>query len=101
MFMVLLNLSGNKERAAEYMAGHRTWLQKGFDDGVFLTSGNLVAQPGGGILIHGLSEEEVQARLSQDPFVAHEIVTVQILEITPTKTDPRMAFLLENVRQDT
>lgn len=95
MFIVLLKISGSKERAAEYMAEHKAWLQQGFDEGVFLASGNLSGQPGGGILVHGLSEAEVQQRLAQDPFVVHGIVTAQVIEITPSKTDPRLAFLLE------
>lgn len=97
MFIVLLNISGSKEQAAKHMAEHKAWLQNGFDDGVFLASGNLSGPPGGGILIHGLNEDELQQRLNQDPFVIHGIVTVQIIEITPSKTDPRMAFLLESV----
>jgi len=94
VFIVLLKMTGSKERAAECMAEHKAWLQKGFDDGVFLASGNLTGQPGGGIVVHGLDEAEVQQRLSQDPFVLHSIVTVQVIEITPSKTDPRLAFLL-------
>lgn len=94
MFIVLLKMSGSKERAADYMAEHKAWLQQGFDDGVFLTSGNLTGQPGGGIVVHGPTEVELQQRLGQDPFVAHGIVTSQVFEITPSKTDPRLAFLM-------
>lgn len=97
MFIVLLNISGSKELAAKHMAEHKAWLQNGFEEGVFLASGNLSGQPGGGILIHGLNEDELQQRLNQDPFVIHGIVSVQIIEITPSRTDPRMAFLLESV----
>jgi uncharacterized protein YciI len=97
VFIVLLNISSSKEQAAIHMAEHKAWLQNGFDEGVFLASGNLSGQPGGGILIHGLSEDQLQQRLNQDPFVIHGIVTVQIIEITPSKTDPRMAFLLESM----
>ncbi|MDO8459168.1 MAG: YciI family protein [Burkholderiaceae bacterium] len=96
MFIVLLKISGSKERASEWMAAHKAWLQQGFDEGVFLASGNLTGQPGGGILVHGLSEAEVQQRLSQDPFVIHGIVTVQVIAIMPSKVDPRLAFLLES-----
>lgn len=95
MFIVLLKISGSKERAAECMAEHKAWLQQGFDEGVFLASGNLTGQPGGGIVVHGLSEAEVQQRLGQDPFVIHGIVTAQVIGITPSKVDPRLAFLLK------
>lgn len=96
MFIVLLKISGNKERTTECMAAHKAWLQQGFDDGVFLVSGNLAGQPGGGILVHGLSEAEVQQRVNQDPFVIHNIVTVQVIGITPSRVDPRLTFLLDS-----
>lgn len=96
VFIVLLKMSGNKERAAEYMAEHKAWLQQGFDDGVFLASGNLTGQPGGGIVANGLSEAEVRQRLGQDPFVIHGLVSVELIGITPSRTDPRLAFLMES-----
>ena len=96
MFIVLLKITGSKERAAEVMAEHKAWLQKGFDDGVFLASGNLTGQPGGGIVVYGLKEAELQQRTSQDPFVRYGIVAVEIIEITPSNVDPRLAFLLND-----
>ena len=41
----------------------------------------------------GLSRAELEARLQQDPFVAEDVVRVDIVEITPRRTDPRLAFL--------
>lgn len=46
MFVVLLKFSTNKSRAGEWMSDHKAWLQKGFDDGVFMASGSLQGQQG-------------------------------------------------------
>ena len=36
MFIVILRFSDNKEKAGDFMEGHKKWLQSGFDDKVFL-----------------------------------------------------------------
>ena len=41
MFIALLKFSGNKSRAGQFMEGHKEWIQRGLDDGVFLLVGSL------------------------------------------------------------
>ena len=94
MFVVSLKMTGTREQAAPWMAAHKEWLQAGFDDGVFLAAGNLLGQPGGGILVHGLDEAALRQRLALDPFVAHGIVDVALAGFTPARTDGRLDFLL-------
>ena len=95
MFIILLKFSDNKPQAGQYMAGHKSWLQAGFDDGVFLASGSLQPNQGGGIIAHNTSLPELEGRMKKDPFVEHNIVTAQITELDISKTDQRLAFLLE------
>jgi uncharacterized protein YciI len=95
MFIVLLKLTSGKERAGQFMEGHKAWLQRGFDDGVFVLAGGLQPNLGGGILAHGTSLSDLQNRVKSDPFVAEEIVTAEILEITPSRTSEQLKFLLE------
>ena len=38
MFFVLLRFSDNKGRATQFMEGHKEWIKRGFDDGVFCWS---------------------------------------------------------------
>jgi len=33
MYVVLLNFAANKARAGDFMAGHKAWLKRGFDEG--------------------------------------------------------------------
>jgi len=94
MFIVLLRFSGNKARAGDFMDGHRAWLQRGFDDGVFLLAGTLQPGIGGAILADGGTLEEMEARVGEDPFVAENVVTAEILDMTASKADDRLAFLL-------
>jgi len=93
MFIVLLRFSSNKGQASRFMEGHKEWIKRGFDDGVFLLVGNLQPNLGGGIVAHNTSLSDLQSRVDDDPFVAEGIVSAEILEITPSKSDERLTFL--------
>lgn len=94
MFIVLLRFSANKAQAGQFMDGHNEWIRRGFEDGVFLLVGSLQPNQGGGIVAHNTTLPELQARVNADPFVAENVVSAEILEITPGKADDRLKFLL-------
>lgn len=99
MFIVLLKFSENKANAKKYMEAHNTWIKQGFDDGVFLLVGSLVdsIEPslGGSVLAYNTSREELEQRVQADPFVAENVVSAEIIEISPKKVDERFNFLKE------
>ncbi len=94
MFVVLLKFSDNKARAGQLMDGHKAWIQRGLDDGIFLLVGSLQPNRGGGILAYNTTLFDLENRVNDDPFVAEKVVTAEILEIAPTKVDTRLEFLL-------
>ena len=93
MFVVLLKFSDNRHKAGEFMAGHKAWIDRGFDDGVFLLAGSLHPKQGGFILAQGLGRVALEARVEADPFVAENVVAAEILEVSPARTDGRLDFL--------
>jgi uncharacterized protein YciI len=93
MFIVLLRFSSNRNSAGQFMEGHKEWIKRGFDDGVFLLVGSLQPNLGGGIVAHNTSLIELRSRVNSDPFVAEKIVDAEILEITPSTSDERLKFL--------
>lgn len=95
MFIVLLKFSDNKSKAGELMEDHNAWIKQGFDDGVFLLVGSLQPGLGGSIVAHNTTREAIEARVNADPFVSDNVVTAEILEITPAKADQRLEFLVE------
>lgn len=94
MFVVLLKFAENRAEAGRFMEDHKAWLKRGFDDGVFLVSGNLQPGLGGGILAHNSSRAALEALVEADPFVAEKVVTAEIIEIAPSRADDRLGFLL-------
>ena len=95
MFVILLKFSDNKSKASQFMEGHKAWIKRGIDDGVFLVVGSLQPNLGGGIVAHNTSLLELKIRVDADPFVVENVVSAEILEITPSLTDKRLAFLLD------
>lgn len=95
MFIVLLKFSSNKGQAGQFMEGHKEWIKRGFDNGVFLLAGSLQPNLGGGIVAHNTSLSDLHSRVNEDPFVANDVVNAEILEITPAKADERLDFLLD------
>ncbi|CAO3411553.1 YciI family protein [Azospirillum largimobile] len=93
MFVVTLRFSANRAEAARHMDGHNAWIRRGFEDGLFLLAGSLPGGAGGAVLAHGLSRDDLDARLREDPFVAEQVVEADILEIAPGRVDDRLAFL--------
>ena len=95
MFIVLLKFSDNKGQAGQFMEGHNEWIGRGLDDGIFLLVGSLQPNLGGGIVAHNTTLSDLQSRVNNDPFVAENVVSAEILEITPSKADERLKFLLD------
>jgi len=92
MFVILLKFA-DKAKAPSLMAGHNAWLQRGFDDGLLLFAGTVQPAAGGALLAHGVTRDAIEAFVAQDPFVVEGVVIAEILDITPARTDTRLAFL--------
>lgn len=95
MFIISLTFSENRDQASTFMQGHNAWIKQGFDDKIFLLVGSIMPNKGGAIIAHNTSLAELESRVKADPFVAENVVTADVMEISPSKTGEHMAFLLE------
>ena len=94
MFIVLLKFSTNKAQAGQFREGHTAWIKRGFDEGIFLMAGSLQPNLGGSVFAQNISLTDLQAKVNEDPFVAENVVSAEILEITPSRVDERLSFLM-------
>ena len=94
MFIVLLRFSDNKAKAGDLMAGHNEWLKQGFSEDIFLLVGSIETNLGGSIIAHNTSLVELQQRVNNDPFVVENVVTAEIIEVSPKMADERLNFLI-------
>lgn len=95
MFIVLLTFGQNKQDAPRWMEGHKAWITRGFESGMFQLLGSLVPAAGGALIANGDSRESVEKFVALDPFVEHGVVEVAIHEFEPNRTAPELAFMLE------
>ncbi|MDZ7863936.1 hypothetical protein [Acidovorax sp.] len=94
MHIVLLKFGPNRSQAAQWMSGHKQWIEKGISDGVFLLAGSLENAQGGALLAVKLSKIEVTALVEEDPFVKHQVVEPEIISIAPSRMTEGIASLL-------
>lgn len=97
MYVVFLRFSAGREQAGRLMQAHKDWLERGFDEGVFLLAGSIQPQAGGMILASGVTLAQLEERVKSDPFVVEDVVQAEIVAATPSRADPRLAFLLADV----
>lgn len=97
MYVVFLRFSVGRDQAGRLMQAHKEWLQRGFDEGVFLLAGSIQPQAGGMILASGITLAQLEDRVNSDPFVVENVVQAEIVTVIPAKADPRLAFLLADV----
>lgn len=94
MFIVFLRFAENRAQAGQFMDEHNAWLRQGFADGVFLLAGSLQPSLGGGVVCHDTTLDELQLRVDGDPFVRENVVSAEIIELSPGLADDRLAFLV-------
>lgn len=95
MFILTLRMTGDQTKAPAFMDGHNAWIKQGFADGAFLAVGNLEPGPGGVLLVQESDLKALEKRVNADPFVAEGVVTPEVIQFSPKKTDERLSFLLE------
>lgn len=94
MHIIILKFTDNRHSAAQHLPGHKAWLARGFEDGVFLLTGSLGANHGGAILAQGISLETIQDRVNEDPFVRENVVSAEVFEFSPSVASEDLQFLL-------
>ncbi len=93
MFIVTLRFSTRQADAGRFMDDHNAWLRRGFEAGILLMAGSLQPRAGGVVIAHGVTRAALEAYVQSDPFVTEDVVRAEILEVTPGRTDERLAFL--------
>jgi uncharacterized protein YciI len=93
MFVVILRFSNAKTKAGQHMEGHKEWINRGFDEGIFVMTGSVHPNQGGMVFAANTSRPDLEKRVSSDPFVVEGVVSAEIFEVTPSRADPRLAFL--------
>lgn len=96
MFIVMVNYIKPIEIVDEFLKPHNEYLDKYYSNKKFIFSGRRNPRVGG-IIVSGVSSsEEIEAIIKEDPFYKHSIAEYEFIDLTPTKWDAALDFLLEN-----
>ncbi|WHP79599.1 YciI family protein [Edwardsiella anguillarum] len=94
IYVVVLTYSKPLSEIDAQMAAHIEWLNQGYDEGVFLTSGRRIPRSGGVILARSDTLEALQARLQRDPFQQHGLVATKIIPFEASRCADTIQGLL-------
>jgi uncharacterized protein YciI len=88
MFIVLLTYQKHLAEIDRLMNQHVAWLKGHYASGLFIASGRRVPRTGGVILARSGDAETLRAAMLEDPFVAHEAASFEIIEFAASMTAP-------------
>jgi uncharacterized protein YciI len=91
MFIISLTYTAPLEQIDAHLAAHRAFLAEQYARGVFLMSGRKVPREGGIIIAQGISRDEVETLIRQDPFHQAGVARYDIVEFAPNMTTAALA----------
>jgi uncharacterized protein YciI len=95
MFIIFLRFGSNRAQAGQWMAGHKKWIQDGIADGSFLVAGSLDSGQGGVVIAAGQDGNTIHARVAQDPFVMHGVVSAEVHAVSTSLMAEGLAALMQ------
>jgi uncharacterized protein YciI len=94
VFVITLRYLAELDQIDAALKDHMEWVDRQYDDGVFVASGPQVPRTGGVILAAGLERSELEARLALDPFRQRDLAEHTVIEFTPRRVAPGLERLL-------
>lgn len=85
MFVVLLHYVQPIDAVERLLEEHRAFLDRHFASGRFIASGAQVPRVGGVILVRGMSRQQLDEVLAEDPFHRERVADYRVVEFKPTK----------------
>lgn len=86
MHIVTLTYTADLPEIDTALADHRHWLDQNYADGAFLASGPQEPRTGGVILTANISREDLDARLSNDPFGQRGLAEYAVVTVSFSRT---------------
>lgn len=77
LYAITLTYLHNQDELAHHTAGHKKWLADNIVSGNIIFAGPRVDGTGGYILANYPDDDAVKIALSEDPFILHNLVSVQ------------------------
>lgn len=86
MFVVSISYKKPLSEVDQYIPAHKAYLERCYEQGVFLMSGRKEPRTGGVILAQAQDLAALNALLTEDPFYQADVADYEIVEFVPTMT---------------
>lgn len=86
MFIVNLSYIRPLDEIDFFMHAHLQFLERNYEQRVFIASGRKVPRDGGIILAQAESRAALEKIVAEDPFVKNKVARAEIIEFAPTTT---------------
>jgi uncharacterized protein YciI len=96
MFVVELIYKAGLREIDARMRSHMAFLKKHYAEGRFLVSGRKIPRDGGVILALADSRAEIEAIMSDDPFVKHGLAEFRVIEFRASQRADDMPQRIES-----
>ncbi|MDF2049356.1 YciI family protein [Arthrobacter sp. Cr_A7] len=95
MYVVSLTYRVPQDIVDFHHDAHISWLQKAFDDGVFIAAGRKVPRTGG-LLLSQADRATLDASLKLDPFYTNGVADFEVVEFHAARVAPGYEILLDS-----
>ena len=95
MYVVSLTYRVPQDIVDFHNDAHISWLQKAFDDGVFIAAGRKVPRTGG-LLLSQADRATLDASLKLDPFYTNGVADIEVVEFHAARVAPGYEILLDS-----
>jgi uncharacterized protein YciI len=95
MYVVSLTYRVPQDIVDFHNDAHISWLQKAFDDGVFIAAGRKVPRTGG-LLLSQADRATLDASLKLDPFYTNGVADFDVVEFHAARVAPGYEILLDS-----
>jgi uncharacterized protein YciI len=92
MYVINLRYTGALAEIDDALDGHREFLTRYFDAGVFVMAGPKVPLEGGIIIASGIERERLDAIIAEDPFARQHLAHYDITEFKATRLAPGLTL---------
>lgn len=94
MLLALLYYKASPEEMEPYVKGHISFLEEAYAQEAFVVSGQMMPDKGGIILSPLTRKGEFEQILRKDPFIAHDLVSYEIIAFEPSRFQAQFASFI-------
>lgn len=96
MFLIMITYIKPIEEIDRHLAEHRAFLEKGYQNNIFVVSGPRNPRTGGVIISQLTDRHQLEAILAGDPFLINEVAQYEVIEFMPVKYHKDFANFVES-----